>query len=349
MSHLKLSQRIEIYTLLKHHRSLRSIALQLNCHVSTISRELKRNTGKNEIYSALTAQARTVSRCTLQRTKAPLKNLEIFIYVREHLRPPYLWSPEQIAGRISLDHPHLTISHETIYQYIYGKGKKFNLEEYLVRSHKKRRVKTGRSMKRSKSCIPYAVMIDCRSTKVSNRTQIGHWESDLMEGARNTDIRTVLCVSVERVSRYTLMSKLPSKHAKIKQIVLENKLKTLQSLEKSNKPIVRSITSDNGRENTYHVETSKQLNTKWYFTHPYHSWEKGTVENTIGRVRRYIPKGADVTQSDADIQALETHMNTTPRKCLGFQTPEEVFTKHVNIYKYNRYKLSKYQSVAFES
>jgi IS30 family transposase len=297
---------------------------------------VKRNTVENELYSAVTAQACAVSRSNVQRNTAPLKNTETWMYVREKLRIG--WSPQIIAGRLSIDYPHLSISHETIYQYIYGRGKKFHLEEYLVRSHKKRRIKTGRNMYRSKSRIPNAVMIDSRSTKANNRTQIGHFETDLMEGRRTTS--TVLCVALERKSRYTLLMKAPNKQSDTIQNILQNSLQTLQSLQKSNKPIVQSITSDNGRENTHHIQTSNTLNTKWYFTHPYHSWEKGSVENRIGVIRRYIPKGSTIHNYPSDaIQYIQNILNTRPMKVLNYQTPEEVFTKEVNTYKFNRYKL----------
>jgi len=222
-------------------------------------------------------------------------------------------------------------------EWVLDKGKKYQLQEYLIRRHKKRRLKTGRTVRKAASRIPDAVMIDKRSTKANNRSQVGHFETDLMEGPRST--KTALSVTVERKTRYTIISKIQNKKAETKAKVLTMRLKTLQFLSKSNKPIVRSITSDNGSENTNHKQVSQTLGIDMYFCYPYHSWEKGTVENRIGVIRRYIPKGTTVNKySEDQLQHLEQKLNTTPMKCLNYQTPEEVFLKEVNRYKFKHYK-----------
>lgn len=341
---LTLSERVEMYTLYKQGISLQEIARRIRRNVGTMSRELKRNRSRyTKQYNPVKAQEISSKRQLLQRTKAPLKNVEIFLYVREKLRDG--WSPESIAGRLSLDHPGLSICQEAIYQYIYGKGKRYKLWKYLTKSHKKRRVKSGRRVQKEKgsSRIPGAVSIDLRPKRVLNRKQIGHFETDLMEGRRET--KTALSVTVERKTRYTLLHKVSSKQAEPKEKVLTDQIKTLQSLEKATKPIVRSITADNGNENAHHTK----INVPFYFCHPYHSWEKGTVENTIGRIRRYVPKGANIYNlTDIQIQWLENMLNNTPRKCLGFKTPNEVMEQETNRYKFRRYQQLKETSVALQ-
>ena len=334
---LTLEQRERIYGLKEQGKSFRDIAKILDRDHRTIAREYARNRYAGQEYIPCKAEQISVNRGVQQRKKAPLKNVETFLYVRKKLRKEH-WSPERIAGRIKIDHPHLSICPETIYQYIYGKGRKYKLETYLRKRHKKRQEKIGRSVQREKSSsrIPDAIMIDKRRTKANNRTQVGHFETDLMEGSRRT--QAALSVTVERKTRYTIISKVSNKQAHIKEKVLTKRLKTLQSLSKSNKPIVRSITSDNGSENTNHKQVSQTLGVDMYFCYPYHSWEKGSVENRIGCIRQYIPKGTSIHQyTEAQIQWLENKLNNTPMKCLGYLTPAEAFAKEVNRYKFKKY------------
>ena len=336
---LTLEERERIYALREQGKSFREIGKMLGRNHRTIAREYHRNQRAGQGYIPCKAQDMSQKRSIEQRTKAPLKNLEIFTYVREKLRNG--WSPEMIAGRVSIDIPGEKINHETIYQYIYGKGKKYHLEQYLTRRHRKRREKTGRSVQRTKSRIPDAVMIDKRSTKVNNRRQVGHYETDLMEGMRTE--KDVLSVTVERKTRYTILSALSDKTAETVEKTLQKKLKMIESLSKNKKPIVRSVTSDNGSENTKHKDVTSALGIPWYFCHPYHSWEKGSVENRIGVIRRYIPKGTSLAKySEEHITLLEHKLNNTPMKCLNFQTPEEAFLQEVNRYKFKHYIKSKW-------
>lgn len=336
---LNLEEREKLYAMQKQGKSLRQIATELGRHHTSLGRELKRNAPYGAEYIPCKAAHISQKRAVHQRTKAPLKNIKIFSYVRDKLRMG--WSPEIIAGRLKIDHPGESICTETIYQYIYGKGKKYHLHQYLVNRHKKRRVKTGRRVKKDRkpSRIPNAIMIDKRPTKANNRSQIGHYETDLMEGPWNTS--HAVSVTVERKTRVTVLSKVRNKQAKTKAKVLTTRLKKIQSLSKSKKPIVRSITYDNGSENSSHEDAATELNVESYFCYPYHSWEKGTVENRIGVIRRDIPKGTSLHKyTHKQIQALEDKLNNTPMKCLDFQTPYEALEKEVNRYKFRKHKLS---------
>ena len=280
---LTLEERERIYALKEQGKSSRKVAKTLGRNHRTIAREWKRNRYAGQEYIPCKAQDMSSKRAVNQRTKAPLKNPQVFLYVRQKLRDKH-WSPEAISGRLQVDIPGESITQETIYQYIYGKGKKYKLHKYLTKSHKKRRIKTGRGVRKEQahSRIPNAVSIDKRPTKANNRAQVGHFETDLMEGIRST--KTALSVTVDRKTRYAIISKVKDKTAKNKQKVLQITLKTIQSLKRVGKPIVRSITTDNGSENTNHQELSQELKVPIYFCHPYHSWEKGSVENMIGRV-----------------------------------------------------------------
>jgi len=347
--HITLDERVTLYSLHSQGKSLREIAQKINRNVGTISRELKRNKSRCDMeYFPTVAHKNAIVRAIEQRTKAPLKNHEIYLYVRDKLRNGH-WSPEEIAGRLSIDHPGQSIVHETIYQYIHGKGKRHKLWRYLVRHHKKRRIKSGRHVQSSKpqSKIPKAVSIDLRLKRANDRSQIGHLETDLMEGKRSQ--KTSLSILVDRKSRHINLGKVKNKTAKEKQKVLTFQIKRLQSLEKVNKPVVRTITADNGTENSNHNKISQETGVKWYFCHPYHSWEKGTVENTIGRVRRYIPKGVSIRKiSNIQIEWIENKLNNTPRKCLNFLTPNEVMERESNRYKFRKYQSLKEASVALQ-
>ena len=186
-------------------------------------------------------------------------------------------------------------NHETIYQYIYSKGKEFKLWRYLPEKKKRKKIGKRKIQKAFKSTkIPDARSIDERAIKVLYRRQIGHFETDLMEGTRKE--KTVLNVEIERKTRYVMLTKLQNKKAKTKSEVMQKRLKMIQSLSRSRRPLVKTITSDNGSENTLHKEIELNLNAKVYFAHAYHSWEKGSVENMIKRIRRYIPKGEKISK-----------------------------------------------------
>lgn len=338
-SHLTLEEREILYALREQGKSLRDIGEVLARSHTTLSREYRRHTKYGRKYLPCKAHQKAVNKTVVQRTKAPLKNVKVFLYVREKLRRN--WSPETISGRLSIDHPGESICPETIYQYIYGKGKGFKLWRFLTKSHKRRRIKSGRKLKLKKSSrIPGAVSIDNRPGKVKKRKQAGHFETDLMEGKREE--KTVLSVNVERKTRYTLLKKMKNKKAKTKSKTMLKNLKMLKSFQKSRNPIVKSITGDNGSENTRHQQISRSLKAKFYFCHAYASWEKGSVENTIGRIRNYIPKGTSLAMyTNQQIQWLENQLNNTPRKCLNYLTPNEAMEQEVNKYKFRKYRKQK--------
>jgi transposase, IS30 family len=325
--HLNLEEREKLYGFKGQGMSLRSIAKKLGRSQSSLTRELQRNIKygneyfKNE-YLPCKAQQLADKRSVKQHYKAPLKNPAVFLYVRKHLRAPFGWSPETIAGRLKIDHRELSICHETIYQYIYNKKKTtraMQLQQYLVLKREKRMKQNGRSVHKV-SKIPEAVSIDLRPKAVERRKQTGHWETDNIIG-KQTD-KSALSVTVERVLHVTLMNKLWDRSAATKTATVGKRLNQFPDKLK------RTVTADNGSENTNHKELTTLTAMRVFFCHPYHSWERGTVENTNGIIRRYIPKGVSIdTLSDEYIAAIEYRLNTTPRKCLQYLTPYEMMHK----------------------
>ena len=299
--------------------TFRNIGKRLGRDHRTIGREVKHNAPYYQKYIASVAQERYEKRTSKQRQKAPLKSPEIYLYAREHLRPPYQWSPELIAGRLRIDHLGDSICHETIYAYI-EKHKREKLWRFLKLAHKNRKKKGHRRVRSGR--IPGAVSIDLRPRIVNKRKQLGHWESDLMEGKKST---AVVSATVERNSRYTLLTKIGNKKADTKVISLVKQMGKLPA------DLRQTLTLDNGSENTNHQQMSDLLGVSVYFCHAYHSWEKGTVENTIARLRRYLPKGMDLTSlTNENLQLIQNHMNHTPRKCLGYFTPYEKMSVYLN-------------------
>lgn len=327
--HLTLEEREKLFCWRESKVTLREIAKRLNRNPGTITRELKRNAtgiGKrsNEYlifrYVPCKAEKKALKRAVKQRYKAPLKCPEIFLYVREHLRPPYFWTPEEIAGRLSIIHPGLSIDDDTIYRYVYGeKARGMKLWKYL-RLHRKRRMKhNGRKVKGS-TRLKNILSISQRPEKANTRQEEGHWETDNM-GAIKTD-RTVVSTTVERKTRIIRLRKLSDLKASTKRKIL------ITQIRKEAFPFQKTMTIDRGPENSEHETFTRKTNMPVYACNAYHSWEKGSVENGIGRLRFFIPKGSSVDNiTQKQLNIVEGIMNNTPRKCLDFLTPNEAYER----------------------
>jgi len=234
-------------------------------------------------------------------------------YVIERLKLE--WSPEQIAGRISVDFPKTSISHEAIYQYIYTDA--IHLRKYLARRHRKRLFKRH-SKKYRRSHIPYRISIDERPISINDRSEFGHWEADSAVSKKDTSRLNVL---VERKSRFVQITKINNGSPGATRCAISQRLLPLPTHAR------KSITYDNGFENLQHHRANQILGTHSYFCHPFHSWEKGSVENTIGLIRRFIRKGTAISPlQNRTMQRIENLLNDRPRKCLGFRTPAESFS-----------------------
>lgn len=296
--------------------TIREIADRLNRHHTTISRELKRNSHwqyRGKYYPNI-AQRMAEYRLSKRSRRCKLKSIETQQHVIDRLKVG--WTPEVISGRLSLQSELPQVSHEAIYQYIYKEAPE--LSESLPRKHKKRRRKIPYRKRRSN--ITERTMIYDRPENINNRSEYGHWESDTIE-SRNR--KSGLNVLVERKSRITHISKLNSKKSLDTQKAIQKRLLNHPSA------LIQSITYDNGSENSNHLKVNEVLESNSYFCIPYHSWEKGAVEQINSLIRRYIPKKTDISQiSGTEIYKIEKLLNNRPRKCLNYKTPYEVFREH---------------------
>lgn len=296
--------------------SQKSIAQQVGVSASTISREKQRNSRPRVGYQAAYAQSMTKKR----RYKKPLKiNGELEKKIRKELQDE--WSPEQIVGRMGLEDSHKeipTVSHETIYQYIYSKQKQGDTLYLKLRRKRRKRLKRLKKDD-GRGKIPNKVMIDQRPAIIENKERIGDWEGDTIIGK---DHQGAMLTLVERKSKYTLIFLLMSKNAK----EVEDKMSEINTIIP-----FHSVTFDNGKEFTNHQEIALKLNCQVFFAFPYHSWERGLNENTNGLIRQYIPKKTDFKQyTDEYLQEVQNKLNNRPRKTLNFLTPIE-YLKNMKI------------------
>ena len=293
--------------------SVRSIARALGRDPGTISRELKRNASQHytNCYLANRAQRRSDRRKSRSHERERLRDPRLKLYVRRQLSRG--WSPERIAGRWkALGRGR--ISHEAIYQWVYLQAREFIA--CLARGHRQR-FHRGQTRKRRGLRIPSRTPLDERPRSVERRGQAGHWEADTMVGSHHASSLQIL---IERKTRFVRLNKLPANGAAEMRRTLN------RSLSRYPQSLRRTITYDNGRENVEHVLVNKVLGTKSYFCKPMHSWEKGSVENAAGLIRRRLPKKTDFAiVPTAQIKRAERWINGLPRKCLGFKTAAEAF------------------------
>jgi len=296
-------------------KSLREIACLIGKDVSTVSRELGRN-GTSVLgersYLASRAEVKARRRKSLAARRERLKSPEIRAYVAQKLK--LRWSPEQIAGRIRIDYPGFEISHEAIYQYIYEEA--WELFPFLARKHKRRRLRFC-YRKPTGPPIPGRVFIGARPEEINRRLLWGHWEADsLVSRASAASVHVLL----ERKSRYVRLTKMLRNSSSCVREAVMRRLRPLPEKARL------TITYDNGAENGKHLEINRELKTQSFFCNPYHSWEKGSVENANGLIRRFVPKKSNLERiPNADLQRIENLLNNRPRKCLNYQTPKEVF------------------------
>lgn len=315
-THLTAEERYHIDDLRREGFTQIRISNELGRSAATISRELFRNKGEcgwRPRQAALKATARLIVRGSANVKRASSGAWE---YAKKHLANEQ-WSPQQIAGRLKIEGLE-TISHETIYQRILDDKDNGGLLFTHLRCKKKRKKRYG-SGKSSRGTIPDRVGIEQRPAIVDAKKRVGDWEGDTIIGAH--DGGAVIASMVERKSRFTRLAK------------AENKTTTavITNINKRMLPIadlVSTITLDNGKEFSQHGKMSEALNADVYFARPYHSWERGLNENTNGLVRQYFPKKVPFDNITTEqLRLVERKLNTRPRKCLGYKTPFEVFSK----------------------
>lgn len=234
------------------------------------------------------------------------------------------WSPEQVASRMALEERTIRVSSETIYRFIYAqyaRHKDGRWRLYLPRAKFKRgyRGRRGGALRQVKA----RSSIHDRPSEVERRETFGHWESDLLMFG---DKKRNLLVLQERKSRYAFLSLQPGKHARP---IAEAQTRFLASLPEG---IRQTLTLDNGTEFAATHQVEQQTGIRAYYCDNAKPWQKGGVENLNGRLRRYLPRQMDVSRiSSSEIELLQTIINSTPRKCLGFRTPAEVFNQALHL------------------
>ncbi len=314
--HFTSAERLEISILLKKEYSHHDIAGELGCSQPSISREIKRNSVRRT-YDPRQAKVKARQRRRYSKYQGmkvrERPDLQKFIIKKMKAG----WTPDEIAGRLKTTKRNLPcISAKGIYKWLYSVyGQKYcPLLCSQQLKPRKRRPKTERSM------IPNRVGIEKRPEEANNRSEYGHAETDTAVSGKRHDSTASLAVLHERKARYTRLRKIPNMKPK----------SMTRALKKMGKDLtLRTLTYDNGIENRNHEAVANALKVNTYFCNPYHSWEKGGVENTIGRIRRYIPKGANLADySDNDIAKIEYWLNHTPRKCLNWKTPHEIMIEN---------------------
>lgn len=310
--HISADERDLIAIMLSSGLKQQEVAKKLRRHPSTISREINRNCSPVwKTYSAIQAHQRAEARSQESHRKDRLGDPRTRKYVIRHLKKGY--TPEQIAGRINRDIG-LKTNHESIYLFIYHERR--DMIVYLARGHRKRRKRAIKPGKRVLK-IPNRTMITERPAEINQHASIGHWEADTVISRASKES---LAVIRERKMQIMYIMKIKRKNAE------SFKLAIIRMMKKIPKKYRKSITLDNGLENAAHEEIARILKVKIYFCNPYHSWEKGGVENGIGLIRRYLPKKTNFALiSKYKISHIETVLNNRPRKSLGFLTPLEVY------------------------
>ncbi|MDX2164882.1 MAG: IS30 family transposase [Gammaproteobacteria bacterium] len=314
--HLTENERYQIDDLLREGFNQAEIAIKLGRSPSTLSRELHRNHGERG-WRPRQAQHKAVDRLVARGTNNARKISEAaWQYAEKHLTEDQ-WSPEQIAGRLELEGMD-TISHETIYQRILEDKNAGGTLYTHLRCKKKRKKRYG-SARPTRGVIPNRVDIDQRPAIVESRKRTGDWEGDTIIGSH--DGGAVIASMVERKSRFTVLAKSKNKTT----------IEVTESINQHMLPIadlVHTVTLDNGKEFSLHEIMAVMLNAKIYFAKPYHSWERGLNENTNGLVRQYFPKKIPFDNiTNHELQRVAKKINDRPRKCLGYKTPYEVFSK----------------------
>lgn len=312
-THFKEDERLQIKILKDKGYTNREIGRAMGRSHTSIGRELKRNKTKGK-YDARSARIKARNRRILskyQGMKVEARR-ELRKYIIEHLMR--FWTPEEIAGRLKEVDTRLPyVSSKGIYKWLYsswGQAYCGLLPKQRYRPKKQKGKRTKRVM------IPNRIDISFRPKEANERSELGHAETDTMVSGKRHHSTAALSVLCDRKARYTGLRK-------IKSLRPKNHNAALNSMAPKFK--LRTLTYDNGIENKHHEEIAAALSIKTFFCKPYHSWEKGTVENTIGRIRRFIPKGANIADySEKYIAQIEHWLNHTPRKCLNFKTPYEI-------------------------
>jgi IS30 family transposase len=313
---LTLAEREEISRGIAARLSLRSIALRLGRAPSTVSRELRRNGGRHS-YRASQAdeaawdRARRPKTCKLAGDRALARQVAARLKLQ--------WSPEEIAGWLRRTYPHdenRQVSHETIYKTLFIQARGALKKELLAHLRQTRAMRHPRGHTQKNRQIKEAVSIRERPAEAEDRAVPGHWEGDLLIGANNSQIATL----VERQTRYCMLVRVKSKDT---ETVINALIRHAQKLPRE---LYKSLTWDRGKEMADHKRFSLATDIKVFFCDPQHPWQRGSNENTNGLLRQYFPKGMDLSNVHQNrLNAVAKRLNDRPRKTLRYYSPAEKF------------------------
>jgi transposase, IS30 family len=319
---ISFDDRCEIAKRCAEGQSLRKIATALGRAPSSITRELKRNAGKKVGYQPAYANEQTKAR----RWKGSKLERKPMLQADVLTRLAQGHSPEQIAGRMARDLTADRVSHETIYRFIYAqitRTKDFSWRHYLPRAKSKRGIRGTRGGSPA-SFIQGRISVHARDVEALDRISPGHWEADLVSFAKYGQFVLTL---QERTSRLLLAARPENKNA---DLIAKHLFDWLECVPQG---LRKTLTFDNGTEFARHLKLHP-LGLQTFFCDPHAPWQKGGIENAHGRLRRFLPRKTDLDQIDPDdiLRILQAY-NATPRKCLDFQTPAEVFLKQLVHFK----------------
>jgi len=313
---LTLAEREDISRGIAGGSSIRQIAKGLQRAVSTVSREVARHGGRPQ-YRANDADQ--------QAWESALRPKTCLLATHEQLRTIVAsklildWSPEQISGWLNNQYPQdgsLRVSHETIYRSLFVQARGVLKKELMQHLRSQRRIRRSRHSRDSghhRGQVVDAISIRERPAEVEDRAVPGHWEGDLLSGAHNSHVATL----VERRSRFVMLVKVPSKETATVVAALSQHVRQLPAT------LRRSLTWDRGLEMAQHQSFTVATDVKVYFCDPQSPWQRGSNENTNGLLRQYLPKKADLSSySQSDLDRIALRLNQRPRKTLGFETPE---------------------------
>jgi IS30 family transposase len=314
---LTLAEREDISRGIASGCSMRVIAQRLSRASSTISREVARHGGRAQ-YRANEAD----SQAWESASRPKVCRLALHEKLRTHVASKLMldWSPEQISGWLKQSYPDdesLRVSHETIYRTLFLQARGALKQELVRHLRSQRRIRRSRHSSihgHSQGRIVDAISIRERPAEVEDRAIPGHWEGDLLRGARNSHVATL----VERHSRFCMLVKVPGKDTATVVAALSQQVRELPAT------LRRSLTWDRGLEMAQHKNFTMATDVQVYFCDPQSPWQRGSNENTNGLLRQYLPKKADLScYSQSELDEIALHLNQRPRKTLGFQTPAD--------------------------
>src|SRR5690242_3393443 len=314
---LTLAEREDIWRGIASGCSLRVVAQGMGRACSTISREVARHGGRaqyraNEADQRAWESALRPKPCRLA-THSKLQELVASKLLQD-------WSPEQISGWLKMEYPNdesLRVSHETIYRSLFIQARGVLKQELVKHLRSKRRIRRSRHASihgHSQGRIVDAISIRERPAEIEDRAVPGHWEGDLLRGAGNSHVVTL----VERGSRFCMLMKVPGKDSSTVVAVLSRHVGQLPA------ELRRSLTWDRGLEMAQHKTFTMATDMQVYFCDPQSPWQRGSNENTNGLLRQYLPKNADLSKfSQSELDEIALRLNTRPRQTLGFRTPAD--------------------------